>query len=170
MICVKRSKCSKQRMYLRRALLDHCNFAFTLLYHYISMLSRAMLRRARVVRARSIPRSMPSRAFASLSLLHSLTFFLCPSFYAGCSMAVLTVALVDNVTHGMIICVSLLQPSECGRVTYVHRPLDQGFSLFVSYVICNLSVESHQLAFTSRLMLRLANSSWHFQPKTLGQT
>jgi len=42
-------------------------------------------------------------------------------------MTVLTVALIDNLTHGMIICVSLLQPSECGRATSVHRPLDQGF-------------------------------------------
>jgi len=27
-------------------------------------------------------------------------------------MTVLTVALIDNVTHGMIICVSLRQPSD----------------------------------------------------------
>lgn len=84
-------------------------------------------------------------------------------------MTVLTVALIDNVTHGMIFCVSLLQPSECGRVTSGQRPLDQGFSLFVSYVICNLSVESHQLAFTSRLMLRLADSLWHFHQKHLAR-
>lgn len=37
-------------------------------------------------------------------------------------MTVLTVALIDNLTHGMIICVSLRRPSERGRVTSVHRP------------------------------------------------